>query len=56
MEKVKTMENFPIDISLLSEEEVLSFLEIGNKILKVQKGVDFRKVVISAQVEGYDYD
>jgi MarR family transcriptional regulator, protease production regulatory protein HPr len=55
MEKVKTLEKFPFDISHLSEEEVLLFLKCGNKILEVQKGIDFRESVISAQVEGYDY-
>ncbi|MDQ0254545.1 DNA-binding MarR family transcriptional regulator [Evansella vedderi] len=55
MEKAKTMKKFPFDINHLSEKEVLLFLEYGNKILEEQKGLDFRKSVINAQVEGFDY-
>jgi MarR family transcriptional regulator, protease production regulatory protein HPr len=55
MERVKLMEDFPLDISPLTDEELLLFLEYGNKILEVQKGISFREGVISAQVEGYDY-
>ncbi|RSK28831.1 MarR family transcriptional regulator [Bacillus sp. HMF5848] len=51
----KTMELFPFDLRYLSEEEVLSFLECGKKILDVHKGENFRFNVISAKVEGGNY-
>ncbi|MBU8906194.1 MarR family winged helix-turn-helix transcriptional regulator [Desertibacillus haloalkaliphilus] len=51
---VKEEENFPFDMSHLSEEEVLNFLEYGQRILDVHKGKDFRKV-LSANVDNYGY-
>lgn len=51
----KSMEQFPFDIRHLSEEEVLNFLECGKRILDVHKGENFRKNVISAVADDYDY-
>lgn len=55
MDEVKGMEQFPLDMSHLPEYELMSFLEYGQKILGVQKGDAFRKMLIDARVENYDY-
>ena len=55
MDEVKEMEQFPLNLSHLSENELMSFLEYGQKIAGVQKGDAFRKMLIDARVENYDY-
>jgi MarR family transcriptional regulator, protease production regulatory protein HPr len=55
MDEVKKMDQFPLDMSHLSENELLSFLEDGQKILGDQKGDLFRKMLTDARVENYDY-
>lgn len=55
LDTAKSMEQFPFDMSHLSEEDVLNFLECGKSILDVHKGENFRKNVISAKVDDYDY-
>ncbi|MGO4886627.1 hypothetical protein ACJ2A9_02625 [Anaerobacillus sp. MEB173] len=45
------MEEFPFDLSHLSEEDVTKFLELGQSILDVHKGVYFKNKVIDALVE-----
>lgn len=55
MDEVKGMEQFPLNMSHLPENELMSFLEYGQKILGVQKGDAFRKMLIDARVENYDY-
>ncbi|WP_216827434.1 MarR family transcriptional regulator [Alkalihalobacterium elongatum] len=51
----KGMKEFPFNMNHLSEDEILSFLECGKSILDVHKGKDFRKSVISKQMDNYDY-
>ncbi|MBP1940396.1 hypothetical protein [Cytobacillus luteolus] len=53
--KVKSIRKFPFNTQLLSEKEVLMFLEFGNRIIESQKGKDFQTNVINAQNEGCDY-
>lgn len=55
LDTVKKMEEFPLDMRHLKEEEVLSFLEYGQSILDVHKGADFRNNVIRKKVDDYDY-
>lgn len=55
MERVKLTDQFPFDIRHLSEKEVMSFLELGNSILDIEKGKEFRHNVINAKVEDCDY-
>jgi DNA-binding MarR family transcriptional regulator len=55
IDTVKSTEQFPFDMSHLSEEEILYFLECGQSILDVYKGEDFRIKVINARVEDCDY-
>jgi DNA-binding MarR family transcriptional regulator len=55
IEKVKISKQFPFDMRHLSEKEVNSFLQLGNSILDVEKGKEFRDNVINAQAEGCDY-
>ncbi|MEK3853873.1 MarR family winged helix-turn-helix transcriptional regulator [Cytobacillus sp. FSL H8-0458] len=55
MDGEKKMEQFPLSTSHLSENELRSFLEYGQKILGVQKGDLFRKMLIDARMENYDY-
>ncbi|UOE53752.1 MarR family transcriptional regulator [Bacillus sp. CMF12] len=55
MDEVKGMEQFPLNMSHLSENELMSFLEYGQRILGVQKGDTFKKMLIDARVENYDY-
>lgn len=55
IEKVQSMEQFPFDMRTLSNEEVLSFLDYGIRILDVQKGEGFKNEVLTVQVEGCDY-
>lgn len=55
IEKVKIIERFPFDIRHLSEEEVMSFLELGSSILDIEKGKAFRHNVLNAQIEDCDY-
>ncbi|WP_077215266.1 MarR family winged helix-turn-helix transcriptional regulator [Bacillus dakarensis] len=55
LDAAKAMEEFPFDMQHLSEQEILTFLECGQKILEVQKGKDFRQNVISKRVDNYDY-
>jgi len=55
LDAAKAMEQFPIDMQLLSENEILTFLECGQCILVVHNGKDFRKNVISKRVDNYDY-
>jgi MarR family protease production transcriptional regulator HPr len=51
----KGMERFPLDMSHLSKREVISFLELGQSILDVHKGLDFKNKVINAQIRDCDY-
>jgi MarR family transcriptional regulator, protease production regulatory protein HPr len=55
IDTVKSMEQFPFNMSHLSEEEILYFLECGQSLLDVHKGEDFRIKVINARVDNYDY-
>lgn len=55
MDEVKEMEQFPLNMSHLPENELMSFLEYGQKILGVQKGDAFRKMLMDARVENYNY-
>ncbi|MEH6990796.1 MarR family transcriptional regulator [Cytobacillus firmus] len=55
MDEVKRMEQFPLNMDELSENEHMSFLEYGQKILGIQKGDLFRQMLIDARVENYDY-
>lgn len=55
LDAVKAMEQFPFDMQHLSENEILTFLECGQRILEVHKGKDFRANVISKRVDNYDY-
>ena len=55
IEKVKLTERFPFDMRHLSDNEVMSFLEVGNSILDIAKGKEFRNNVINAQIEDCDY-
>ena len=48
IEKVKISKQFPFDMRHLSEKEVNSFLQLGNSILDVEKGKEFRDNVINA--------
>lgn len=55
VESVKKIENFPLNLSQLSNEEINQFINIGKKILEVHKGEDFRLKVLEAKLEGLDY-
>ncbi|GAA0344162.1 hypothetical protein GCM10008967_38240 [Bacillus carboniphilus] len=55
MDEFKEMEQMPLQIGDLSEEELATFLEIGEKILGVHKGENFMNMLVQARVENYDY-
>lgn len=55
IKKVKSTERFPFDLRHLSEKEAKLFLELGNSILDIEKGKEFRNNVIEAQAEDCDY-
>jgi MarR family transcriptional regulator, protease production regulatory protein HPr len=55
LDTVKSMDQFPFNMSHLSEEEILYFLECGQRILDVHKGEDFRIKVINARMNNCDY-
>jgi MarR family protease production transcriptional regulator HPr len=51
----KEMERFPLEMSHFSESEVANFLELGESILDVHKGKDFKDKVLNAQMKGCNY-
>jgi DNA-binding MarR family transcriptional regulator len=52
---VEDMDNFPLDMRHLYEKEIKCFFEIGESILDVHKGEDFKRMVIHAQMQDCDY-
>ncbi|WP_051353072.1 MarR family winged helix-turn-helix transcriptional regulator [Thalassobacillus devorans] len=50
VEAVEDMDNFPCDISSLSQEEVIHFLTYAQKILDVHKGEPFKQKVINGKI------
>jgi DNA-binding MarR family transcriptional regulator len=55
MNAVRDMEQFPFILSHFSEGELKAFLDYGQRILGVQKGDQFRKMLQEARVKNYDY-
>ncbi|SEM12667.1 DNA-binding transcriptional regulator, MarR family [Mesobacillus persicus] len=55
VESVKKVDNFPLNLSHLSNEEINQFINIGKKILEIHKGEDFKLKVLEAKLEGLDY-
>ncbi|WP_078554054.1 MarR family winged helix-turn-helix transcriptional regulator [Bacillus alkalicellulosilyticus] len=54
--QVNVMPEFPLIVSHLSDEELLQFIHLGQKILDAHKGEQFKKVVLQAVMEGMDYE
>ncbi|MFD2680308.1 MarR family winged helix-turn-helix transcriptional regulator [Bacillus seohaeanensis] len=46
---------FPFEMNSLSEEELESFLRVGQKILDTNKGESFREKIFNAKIDGIDY-
>lgn len=55
MDSVRDMEQFPFNLTHLSEGELKAFLDYGQRILGVQKGDQFMKMLQEARVKNYDY-
>ena len=47
---------FPFKMNSLTEEELESFLKVGQKILDTNKGVSLREKIFNAKIEGVDYN
>ena len=55
MDEFKEIDQMPLQVGDLTEEELLQFLKYGQRILGVSKGEAFMKMLIHARVEDYDY-
>lgn len=55
MDAVKDLEQFPFNLSGLTEEEMNTFFEYGQKIIGLNKGDQFIKLLMDARVENYNY-
>jgi MarR family transcriptional regulator, protease production regulatory protein HPr len=52
---IQEAEHFPFPMDHLSEREIVSFLDYGQRFLDVMKGESFGNKVINAKMEGVDY-
>lgn len=55
VDSVKKLDSFPLNLSTLSEKDLIQFLKIGQQILITHKGAEFKEKVLEAKMEGMDY-